>query len=585
MGKRQRRRNRQRQGRNAQQAKGQRYLLPGEQQPLVEVLLESDLSDQDKEICLAYWAFTEPGTWTHKVAELGSSNHVLRTVKAGSRAALLTRLCSECGGPTTVTTRSEMAALGLWRPDAFPYQETTSSSTCRDCREAAAVARRQEEERAREAEKKALQEQVDKASAWVAGHKDAPFPEEMPSVPDALALLAMIDIMVRTERDTFGPLSTSKYSLGASRSADLDTLCNLHRQRWLAPALPATIADFAFNDDNSIRGVYVDKVPWRLAHAFGDDVSRARQEAAEGVRHLLLRRPTRLRDVVMDLEAVTALAYLDGLLDRSYNEPPVPEHRRQEAYDTFHEALVNGFNLRQLIAVAWMAASSSVAWGQRTPGLKPGSVSAACVTSIGRRIEAAHDRPVPEYDVPNWANLPATHATAMRLLKQHDAVADALGQFRTLRQSIVTRDLESLENATDDDPADWEAGRGEAEVTFALITPDGQLDFQSETAGSMRDKVSSGGGAVDRVILREPRSLHAYVGELITPAPENNNPVANEVLRLLDCFDGPFYGPVAFFSVSARNNQPQGLDPQQQKLLTLAHHVAKTRTGSDTPAF
>ncbi|MFF7048224.1 hypothetical protein ACFY94_07675 [Streptomyces griseorubiginosus] len=585
MGKRQRRRNRQRQGRSAQQTKAPRYLLPNSQQPLIEVLLEPGLSDEDKEICLAYWSFTEPGTWTHKVAELGSSNHVLRAVKAGCRAALLTRLCPECGGPTIVTTRSDMAALGLWRPDHFPYQETTSNSTCSDCREAAAAAQQQEKERAREAEHKAAQEKVDNASAWVANHKDAPFPDEFPAVPDALALLTMIDIMVRAERDTFGPISTTKYTLGSSHSADVDTLRNLHQQRWLAPTLPATIADFAFNDDNTVAGVYVDKVPWRLAHALGDDASGARREATEHIASLLLKRPTRLRDVVMDLEAVTAMTYLDGLLERSYNEPPVPEHRRQEAYDTFHEALLNGFTLRQLIAVAWMAASSSVSWGQRTPGLKPGSVSAACVTNIGRRIEVAHDRPVPEYDVPNWAGLPATHATAMRLLKQHDAVADALNQFRTLRQSIATRDLDSIENRPYGDPGDLDAGRDEAEVTFALITPDGHLDFQSEMPANMRDKVSSGGGAVDRVILQEPRSLHAYVGEFIAPDPGNDNPVGNEVLRLLDCFDGPFYGPVAFFSVSARNNQPQDLDPQQQKLLTLAHHIAKTKIGADPAPF
>jgi hypothetical protein len=225
-----------------------------------------------------------------------------------------------------------------------------------------------------------------------------------------------------------------------------------------------------------------------------------------------------------------------------------------------------------------MAASSSVSWGQRTPGLKSGSVSAACVTSISRRIEAAHDRPVPEYDLPNWASLPATHATALRLLKQHEAVAEALSQFSKLRQRIVTRDLEKLEDLDYGYSADPQAERIEEEVTFALVTPEGRLDFQFETPSAMKEKVSSGGG-IDRVILHEPRTLHAYVSELVAPTPESNNPVANEVLRLLDCYDGPFYGPVAFFSVSAGDNQPQGLDTQQQELLALAHQVAKARIG------
>ncbi|OQD51851.1 hypothetical protein BM536_037690 [Streptomyces phaeoluteigriseus] len=547
----------------------------------MEVLLEPGVSAEDKELCLAYWAFTEPGSWLHKVAEIGPSNHVLRTVKESSRAALLTYLCRDCGVPATVTTRSEMAALGLWRPDRFPHSEVTSSSLCTECREAATARQLEEKQRAEEERHNAEREQVENASTWLADHRSHPFPEEFPSVPDALSLLTMIDIMVRTERDSFGPINTTKYTLGISRSTDIETLRNLHRQRWLAPTLPATIGDFAFNDDNTVRGVYADQVPWRLPHAFGDDASHALQEASESIQHLLLKRPSRLRDTVMELEAITALAYLDGLLDRSYGEPPVPEHRRQEAYDTFHEALVNGFNLRQLIAVAWMAASSSVAWGQRTAGLKPGSVSAACVTSIGRRIEAAHDRPVPEYDLPNWVSLPASHATAQRLLKQHDAVAETLGQFRALRQRIITRDLENLENL-EFAPylAGQDTGSGETEVTFAVITPDGQLDFQSEFPGDMREKVCSAGGAVDRIILREPHTIHAYVGELITPAPEIGNPVANETLRLLDYHDGPFYGPVAFFSVSAGSNVPQSLDTQQQELLSLAHRVAATRVQS-----
>jgi hypothetical protein len=545
------------------------------------VLLESGVSEQDKAVCLAYWAFTEPGSWTYKVAEIGSSNHVLRTVKEAGRAALLTCVCPECGGPTTVATRSEMAALGLWHADRFPLVESPSSSSCSECQEAAAALELQERQRRQEEEQKAAQERVQTASDWVAQHSSHAFPDDFPTVPDALALLTMIDIMERTERDTFGPINTTKYTLGLSQSADIETLRRLHQQRWLAPALPATVSNFAFAEDNTVLGVYVDQVPWRLAHALGDDTPQARQQAAETATHLLLRRPSRLRDTVTELEATAALAYLDGLLDRSYDEPPVPEHRRQEAYETFHEALLNGFNLRQLIAVAWMAASSSVAWGQRTPGLKAGSVSAACVTNIDRRISVAHDRPVPEYDLPNWVSMPATHATAQRLLKQHEAVATVLNQFRSLRQSIVTRDDESLEYDAGD-TADLDSGWGDAAVVFALITPDGRLTFQSEIPSAMRDKVSYAGGGVDRVILHEPRTIHAYVGELVAATPENDNPVANEALRLLDCYDGPFYGPIAFFSVSAHSSRPQSLDPQQQELLTLAHQVAVTRI--QTPA-
>ncbi|MBT2443014.1 hypothetical protein J7E93_23485 [Streptomyces sp. ISL-36] len=558
------------------------------------------MSEEHKALCLAYWEFYEPGTWSRKVADLGSSTLVLRIVKESCHASVLTLLCPQCASPITVRTRSDLASTGRWRPEVFPIEEQNAKVPCDACREVAAEARRQAEQRAGEERRRKSETQASNASAWVADHSGHPLPEEPPSVQDALALLTVIDIMERKDSESFGPLKKVDYLLGTSVSADVETLKNLHRQRWIAPTLPATIGDFAFNGDDAVRGVYVDQVPWRLAHSLGAEAPQARRDTADDTRRILLDRAPELKEIGQDLDAVTALMYLDNLLTRKYAEEPVPEHRMQEAYDTFREGLRGGFTLGQLLAVAWSATASSVAWGQRTPGLKPGSVSSAAVTNLGRRLGYAKDRPVPEYDLPNWVTPPATRATLLRLLEQHRAESEALLRFRSLQQRLGSRDLEALEldgdlaeaadsgGATTKDSSFCEYLadlRSDARVrepspplTYALVVSDGSLEFRSESPEDMRENVgAAGAGLVDRIILDEPRTVHAYVGEMVPTTRENANPVATEMLRLLGCHDGPFFGAISFFAVGPRSYQPRSLDQEQQEMLCAAHEVAQAR--------
>ncbi|WP_432066566.1 hypothetical protein [Streptomyces sp. C10-9-1] len=602
MGKRQRRRQRQqRNGRKQQRSVVRRYLFPSAQQPLLEVRFEDGVSEEHRALCLAYWEFGEPGVWSRKVADLGSSGLVLRTVKASCHASVLTLSCPQCESPITARSRSDLANTGLWRPDVFPTGEQKAKAPCDACREVAAEARRRAEQRAREERRRQDEARASNASEWVADHKGRPLPEEPPSVPDALALLTLIDIMERKDSESFGPLQKVDYHLSTSGSADVETLKNLHQQRWIAPTLPATVGDFAFDDDDMVRGVYVEQVPWRLAHSLGAEAPRARRDTADGMRRILLDHAGELQEIGQDLDAVTALMYLDNLLTRKYDEEPVPDHRMQEAYETFREALRGGFTVGQLFAVAWSATASSVAWGQRTPGLRPGSVSSAAVTNLGRRIGYAKDRPVPEYDLPNWVTPPATRATLSRLLEQHRVEGEALVRFRSLRQRIGSRDLEALE--LDGDLAEGMAGGGattqdhlpfsgyladlcadvpvrepSAPLTYALVAPDGCLEFRSESPEEMRENVgAAGAGLVDRIVLDEPRTVHAYVGEMVPATRENSNPVATEMLRLLGCHDGPFFGAVSFFAVGSRGYQPRSLDPEQQEMLCAAHEVAQAR--------
>ncbi|CAL9663280.1 hypothetical protein SUDANB108_07115 [Streptomyces sp. enrichment culture] len=49
------------------------------------------------------------------------------------------------------------------------------------------------------------------------------------------------------------------------------------------------------------------------------------------------------------------------------------------------------------------------------------------------------------------------------------------------------------------------------------------------------------------------------------------------MLRLMECYDGPFYGPIAFFGIGRSNRRPRSLDAEQQEMLRAAHEVAAVR--------
>ncbi|WP_327393893.1 hypothetical protein [Streptomyces phaeochromogenes] len=594
MGKRQRRRNRQKKQASKQQLTVARYLYPDSGTPLLEVVFEPDVSEADKALCLDYWAFVEPGTWSRKVAEVGPTTAVLRTVRASCHADLLTIVCPDCSGPRTAHSRSDVTATRLWAPDAFPREETVTGGQCQACRDADAAEAAKAAERAAEEEQKKTKEQVDAAGAWLQEQAARDFPVGLPDVLGALTLLAMVEIMQQKDVETIGPLQDLNYTLTASASTDIDVLRTLHQERWICPALPATTGDFTFDEDGTVRGVYITQIPWQLAPSLGTKAT-ARSEITCWMSRML--RASELNAHVHRLEAGMAVDYLGGLLVRKYNEEPIPEHRLPDAYETFLKALQEGFTLKQLVAVAWSSAAGSVAWGQRTPGLKPGSVSSASVTNLERRIGYARDRRIDEYDVPNWVPRAAIHATALWVREQHASEAVALGRFRDLKQRTDSRSLETAELDGDLEDLgesegfgtslvshfeDLRAGRTREPqtpaITYALVTPDGELAFCSEPADEMRYTVgASGAGVVDRILLPTPTSVHAYVGELVTASEELANPVADEMLRLLDCHDGPFYGPISFFAVGTRDPRPRSLDEEQQEMLRAVHEVALNR--------
>ncbi|MFE1463940.1 hypothetical protein ACFW6M_22895 [Streptomyces nigra] len=597
MGKRERRRKRQRAAAKQHQPAVKRILYPSAEQPLLEVHIDPDTPNDVAAMCRQYWEFTVPGQWTRHVSAIGSTSLVYKAVRGACRAELLNLVCPNCAAPIVVTSRSDMAVTVCWGPDV-PTEPVESVKVCPPCAAAEAAVRQAEAERAKEEKRQQDQKRVDAAGAWLQEQADRDFSGGYPNLVGALTLLAMVEIIQRKDTETIGPLQDLNYTLTASDSTDIEVFRTLFHDRWICPTTPATTGDFSFDDDGTVRGVYITQVPWRLAPALGGKTT-ARREIAELMSRMLRNRATELTRQVQQLEAGMAVDYLEGLLIRKYNEDPIPEHRLPDAYELFLGALQEGFSLGQLVAIAWSSAAGSVAWGQRTPGLKPGSVSSASVTNLERRIGYARDRRMDEYELPNWVPRPAIHATALRLLEQHASEIDALSRFRTLKQRTDNRALEAAEFDGDMEDLgedqnlggtmdtwleDLRGGRkhesNEPPITYALVTPGGNLEFHAGPADQMRYKVGvAGAGIVDRITLPAPSPVHAYVGELVTASVELANPVADEMLRLLDCQDGPFYGPISFFSTGPRSHRPRSLDEDQQEMLRAAHEVARGRAG------
>ncbi|MFJ2060288.1 hypothetical protein ACIOMM_30725 [Streptomyces sp. NPDC087908] len=510
-------------------------------------------------------------------------------MQASSHATVLTLVCLQCAEPFTVRNRTDLASLRIWNADTFPRSEQTSRTPCPTCREEAAHTRelrdrheaeeqRRSAERTRQEKEADIAARVSAASNWLARHAEQPEPGELPEPAAALTLLTMLTIMITSDTASFGPLNKLSYQLGPTASSDGDTLAELHAQGWIAPTLPATTADFVFADKNTVEAVYTENVPWRLAHACGD-TAEDRQTIAEHLRLLLLDEPDSLRKLAEDLNVATAITYLNSLLVTKYNEAPLPEHRLPDAHTYFRQALHQGFTFGQTLAVAWSAAASAVAWGQRTPGLKPGSVSSAAITNRERRLGFARDRKVPEYDLPHWATPPANYNTVARLLEQHEAESHALARFRALQQRIASRETEELELLGDlaDIQEDAPPRRpSDGQITFGLITPDGDLRFRTGTTEEMADEV---GMSASHELLSLPceadsnMSIHLASPQPTTPA--SANVVASSVMHLLTGWLPPVNGVVAFTATAPAHGPT--LQGDQQEMLQAAHAVAKLR--------
>ncbi|MGW1409513.1 hypothetical protein [Streptomyces sp. NPDC002403] len=567
----------------------ERVLYPNLGKPLIELHFNDDITDDAKALCRAYWEFTQPGTWARNVAEIGQTTFVSRTVRTACRVSLLTVVCPECTAPLTVTSRSEMSATGHWN-DAFPQEPVPARATCQDCRESArveaAAAAALEKQRA----VKAAEQKIESASRWLARSLRADEPLAYPEPRQALALLAVSDILQRGNLESLGPLKGLKYTVTGSSSGDIELVREMYQEHWLAATTPASLDSFAFNDDGEATSMYLDAVSWTFPRWLGPTTREAITAVTRQLRDYLTEHTAAVAQIVQQLEAGMAVDYLNGLLTNRYDETPIPEHRLPDAYDFALKAIQNGYVLEQVIAVAWSAAASSVAWGQRTPGLKPGAVASASVTNLERRIGYAKDRPVPHYDVPNSVPRPAMHGTAVRFLAEREEASTALTHFKTLHQRVNSRDTLELDHDLADssevekEPFDrdkWLAdlleGKKEPDhtpaVTFASVPPTGTLSILTATTRQMHLEV---GTMTEGLPLDGTATLDALVPVFEDRETHKPNPVATRMVELLGGGYGIVNGTVVFFQTRKKGRSPRNLDDEHQALIRAAHTAATT---------
>ncbi|MEV7676928.1 hypothetical protein [Streptomyces sp. NPDC088752] len=324
-----------------------------------------------------------------------------------------------------------MAATRLWN-GTFPLEPVADRAICQDCltaQQARADAKRVIE---RERAAAASQRKVESASAWLRASLNASEPDASPTSYQAVGLLALAEILLHGELASFGPLKSLSYTITSFTSSDIELFREMFQARWIAATTPATVECFTYDEDDQAITMYIDAVCWTFPRWFGLTSREAAVTAAKVLRNQLADQIDAIIEIVQQLEANMAVGYLDGLLTGHYGELPIPEHRLPDAYEYALKALRNGYALEQVVSMAWSAAAASVAWGQRTAGLKPGAVSSASVTNLGRHIRFTNNRPVPHCDILNSVPRPAMYGTAIRFLSERQEAHASLANFRAV---------------------------------------------------------------------------------------------------------------------------------------------------------
>jgi hypothetical protein len=576
---------------NPKPAVPERVLYPSADEPLLEVNFHADITDEAKALCRAYWEFTEPGTWARNVAEIGSTTFVYRTVRTACEAALLTVLCPQCTAPVTVTSRSEMSATGHWG-ESFPREPITARAACRECREAAqseaAAAAALEQQLAEEMK----QRKLESTSKWLARCLNRDEPSSYPTPQRALGLLAIAEILQNSGADSLDPLKSLNYTITGSAGSDIALFREMFEEGWLAATTPAKLDAFIFDDDGNATSLYVDAVSWTFPRWLGSTAREATASAATMLIKYLTGHTDTVQDIKRQLEASMTVEYLTDLLTTRYNESPIPENRLPDAYGIALRGLQSGYAFEQMLAMAWSAASASVSWGQRTPGLKPGAVSSGSVTNLERQLGFTRDRPVPHYKLPNSVPRPALYSTAIRFLTENEEAASALAAFEAVHQRINSQDAQVLDHGlvepdadeADEEPFDQDAWlqsllKGEKEpasdrtpiVTFAAVTPSGDLAIKEDTVRQMRE---TAGLMTEGLPLDGTASLDALVPVFEDKVKHPPNLLATRMIELLGGGYGIVNGTVVFFQTSPQSRKPRSLDDDHLELVRAAHAAA-----------
>lgn len=427
MGKRERRRKRQRAKQQAAAPQLPVTVLYPEADPLLRVEISPEASAAVRELCASYWQISADGSWNSRVGDLaGDTRWVSATVSGASRAVLLASRCRACAEPLVARSRAQAVSLGGGDlRQVLPY-------VCEDCKveqqdvlraqqEAAAAqaaAREQREKERAEHRQRTVEDFLSREAAREL--QDDAFHGAQLEPPGVAVLAAMAAFVRAVPNKPVPPLNAlGEAGWVGDFDVEVEALRDLRRAGVLAvdTTSPRTAITVSAEDDISFL---LDEVSWRLVGGVSGaaGVIRAvKQRLIGGMGDAVQRHREGLTELVLGMEVKVVLSYLDGLLTTRYDYPQVPEARLTEVTETIRDGLGGKYTYGQMITLAWRAVDSAASWKERAQ-VGPPEASSASVTMLRKKLQDARERrsPVPEYEPHRWQALPPALVPARRLV-------------------------------------------------------------------------------------------------------------------------------------------------------------------------
>ncbi|MFJ4672798.1 hypothetical protein [Kitasatospora purpeofusca] len=463
MGKRQRRRQREQQ-KSADGAVASVLFLPNEENPLIRVEIDHDTPDDLRGVCARYWqiAMDPEPTWRYRVAELGDEQWVIHSVPAKSRAFLLVVPCQGCREPLPVRNRTAVSQVASLPRLASGQLGRKAKQYCASCREqglhfgpstadpwstsvpsprsgrslpktsprpappesvspgnavAAAAVKVAAEHEAREAAR--IEAEV--RSLW-----EREVASQVPSTAvHALSLRglviaeAMVDLLENGAK-VLPAAADTQWGWTGRPEKDVEELTAMYSCGFLALDV-VSMGAAAFQDGriDALAGSYA---PGLVTFRLTQSASEARvmlrdSEEFDSQSHSVCKE---IVEQALSIQAYSVLAYLDDLITREYQYPPLPSTRHGEAHTAALGALRAGWHRDQACSVAWRAAASAAAWKERNAHISESAASSATITTFVRYVTSNLERDIqPQHYIPRPRTpMPLASTTALDLAER-----------------------------------------------------------------------------------------------------------------------------------------------------------------------
>ncbi|QES46541.1 hypothetical protein DEJ50_00375 [Streptomyces venezuelae] len=435
MGKRERRRKRQR-------AKMPSPLAPQpiirefpEGNPRIRIVIAHDASEDAQRLSILYWEVKDDGTWARTVSSIGAQGDVAETATSNSHALLLNSHCVSCAEPIRVANRSWAVKV------AGRYLDRENDRFL--CPECSAVQRADDEDRKqREAEKKRAEkerqrrkaeEDAAKIDAMLARENDKELPEEYTGwIAEDVAAFVVYAGMVSYSQAAAGRPIPALAAVGAAGwtgdfNRDYEAICRLYAEGLIALHPNSKPESYVVNEDGT-TAFKPSYVQWRLVGGADAEtrLRRLRDALTIGGGEQAGAARRAFGELADSIEVANIAGYLDGLLTKKYDYPEVQPARREDLDAAIRLGFRSGYTAGQMVCFAWRAADTAAGWKERNAGMGAPEASSASVTTLRNKIVSAIENrhAVPEYEPPRWhvqpLGLPAARRTAEFIRRTFD---------------------------------------------------------------------------------------------------------------------------------------------------------------------